>query len=364
MKAITAVPESVQEIFQNKHYLIPNFQRPYSWGEEECEKFWDDILNFYETKESKSEKYFFGNIVIYPSSNRDIPIREVVDGQQRLITLTLLIKALLDCAGTWSTLEECLRSRDPKSGALANELRVVTHVISNDMRALEEIILNRPIADKKSKFVQNFDFFGVKIKEWRKGRSAPEFDSFISMLLGQIVLLPINCETDDDALTIFETINNRGLPLDDSDILKAKLYGNASNKDMFMKKWNEIENHNEIFRIYMHILRAMKNTKDKEIALRKFFENEGAESIKDCEKTMQSLRVLHKINTGEFEANDEILVLWRIMDTYPNKYWVFPFYVFLHKHGRLNSDGKLELKDKKLDEFKLLVIETVKYFFL
>lgn len=361
MKAITATPASVKEIFQ-KDYLIPNFQRPYSWGEDECEKFWDDILSFYDDKESKSEKYFFGNIVIYPSSNPEIETLEVVDGQQRLITLTLLIKALFDCAGTWSALEKCLKIEDPKSDRLTNELRVKTYVIANDMKALEEIIFNRDITNKKTNFIQNFDYFKDEINKWREDRTASEFDSFISMILNQIVLLPINCETNDDALTIFETINNRGKPLDDSDIFKAKLYGTAGNKDQFMKKWNEIQNHNWIFRVYMHILRAKKNNTDKEIALRKFFETEGSESIRDCEKTMQSLRIIHKIEPG-FD-DDEALCLWKIMDTYPNKYWNFPFYVFLHKHGKINEEDRIELSDKRTKEFRILMKETVKYFFI
>jgi len=362
MKAITAIPASVKEIFR-KDYLIPDFQRPYSWGEDECEKFWDDILNFHDDTTSKSEKYFFGNIVIYPSSNRDIEIMEVVDGQQRLITLTLLIKALFDSAGTWPTLEECLRMSDPKSGALTTELRVKTHVIANDMEALREIVLNKQIDNKKTNFVQNFIYFKEKIAEWRHNHTAPEFDSFITMILNRIVLLPINCETDDDALTIFETINNRGKPLDDSDILKAKLHGNAGNKEQFMKKWNEIENHKWVFRVFMHILRAKNSTTDKEIALRKFFDSEGSESIKNCDKTMQSLRVIHKVETA-FEDDGEIQSLWRIMDTYPNKYWNFPLYVFLHKHGNLNTSDKVELNDKKFEEFRTLIKETAKYFFL
>jgi len=363
MKAITAVPASVKEIFQ-KDYLIPNFQRPYSWGKDECEKFWDDILNFYGNKELKSEQYFFGNIVVYPSDNPEVQTRQVVDGQQRLTTLTLLLKALFDCARTWQTLEQCLKITDPKTGNFTSELRVKTHVIAKDREALEEIIFDKIITNPKSNFVQNFDFFKEKINEWNKNRTATEFDSLVSMILDQVVILPINCETSDDALTIFETINNRGKPLDDSDIFKAKLYGNAKNKDEFMRKWNELKDREWIFRVYMHILRAKSNDTNNEIALRKYFETKGSKYLENCEDVMKTLRLIHKTKT-EFESNDRIISLWQIMNTYPNQYWTFPLYVFLHKYGKFNDRNNIELKDKKkLDEFRVLMEETMRYFFL
>jgi len=113
----------------------------------------------------------------------------------------------------------------------------------------------------------------------------------------------------------------------------------------------------------MHILRAQKSDTNKEIALRKFFETKGSASLINCENVMQALDIIHKITT-EFEGDNEISSLWRIMDTYPNKYWNYPLYVFLHKYGKLNAENEFELRKEKLDEFKILLKETVRYFFL
>ena len=63
MKAITANPETLREVFSTR-YIIPDFQRPYSWDNETCEKLWDDITGFYGTGTTKDDKYFLGNIVI------------------------------------------------------------------------------------------------------------------------------------------------------------------------------------------------------------------------------------------------------------------------------------------------------------
>ena len=362
MKAINATPVTIKELFQ-KDYLIPKFQRPYSWEVDECEKLWNDIIDFYESKESKTEKYFLGNIVVYDSENDEVGSREVVDGQQRLLTLTLLIKAIFDHAKSWIQLEKCLKMTDPKSDEVTNELRVKTHAIADDMKALEEVILNKPASNKKNNIYINFIHYKTKVEEWSRDKTATEYDQFVTTLLDQIVLLPIKCETSDDALTIFETINNRGKPLDDSDIFKAKLYSDAISKgkeEWFMKKWNELSDHGWIFLIYMHILRAKAGTEDKEIAMRKFFIDK--KNLLDCQNTMDALVKIHKIST-EFEGDNYILSLWHIMGTYSNQYWNFPLYVYLHKHAKL-EDGEIKLKDKKLDEFKCLMEETVKYFFL
>ena len=80
MKAITANPETIREVF-SKRYIIPDFQRPYSWDKETCEKLWDDITGFYGTGTTKDDKYFLGNIVINPSAKKTDASWEVVDGQ-------------------------------------------------------------------------------------------------------------------------------------------------------------------------------------------------------------------------------------------------------------------------------------------
>ena len=366
MKAISVNPESVLEIFQSD-YLIPNFQRPYSWEEDECEKFWEDILNFYDNNphSSSSDNYFFGNIVVYPSSESP-KTREVVDGQQRLLTLSLLIKALFNVNATWKTLDECLRIRNPQSGAVTDELRVKTHVSVEDMGAFKAIILNKTTGDEKNKFAVNYKFFVQYIDEWKKDKSPEAFEAFISMILNRIVLLPIKCESMDNALTIFETINNRGKNLENSDILKAKLYDNSRDRKSFMNKWRKIENHEWILRVYMNILRARNNNTKSEIALRKFFDTEGASLIKNSDECMSELIKIHsiKIFFEHFNGDSEIIILLKIMDTYPNQNWIFPLYVFLHKYTALDSDNEIKINDKKIGMFKTLLRKSVTFFFL
>ena len=79
-------------------FLIPDYQRPYAWSEEQCQTLWDDIFLFsfpdnnYEAFDD-NEEYFLGSIVTYKNENGK---SEVIDGQQRLTTLMLMLRAFYD----------------------------------------------------------------------------------------------------------------------------------------------------------------------------------------------------------------------------------------------------------------------------
>jgi len=90
ISAINAKPENVQQFLTNS-YVIPDYQRPYSWDKEQCSKLWEDITDFFENQNEEDSPYFLGNVVVYNENKKRI----VVDGQQRLITLNLLVKSYL-----------------------------------------------------------------------------------------------------------------------------------------------------------------------------------------------------------------------------------------------------------------------------
>ncbi|MDR3153703.1 MAG: DUF262 domain-containing protein [Deltaproteobacteria bacterium] len=105
MKSLTATPLTIEKIFQEK-YIIPEYQRPYSWENEQCETLWSDLISFFDDHyfniTDQTEQYFLGNIVIHPVDDGQFAI---IDGQQRLTTLLLLIKALFFNAHTARALE-------------------------------------------------------------------------------------------------------------------------------------------------------------------------------------------------------------------------------------------------------------------
>ena len=361
MKAISATPEEVRKVFSGR-YIIPIFQRPYSWDKEQCEKLWDDIVDFHSSKSAK-DKYFLGNVVLHPSEE-DENVYSVIDGQQRLTTLLLLIKALHSKAVTVTALEECLKIKDPLTAQLTNELRLNSLVLDGDKKALHEVILYDNLASVESNIVKNYIYFVGKIEEWLHSynNSAEAFNKLILSLLDSIVLLPIHCESEDDALTIFETINNRGMSLSDADIFKSTLYANCTSKQAFIDDWNSLEDHENLFRILMHIRRAEKGDTSKEIALRSFF-NSKSGYLNDVGSVMTSLKIINSIEHS-WSGTAHVNILWDILVTYPNYYWKYPLFVFLNKYGAINADGDYELQLDHVEEFNELITETVIYFFI
>ena len=95
MSKLNIDQKTVKELFSAKKtkFLIPDYQRPYAWGEVECQTLWDDIFTFafpendYSKFDSENDEYFLGPIVTYKNQNK----LEIIDGQQRLTTLHLLL---------------------------------------------------------------------------------------------------------------------------------------------------------------------------------------------------------------------------------------------------------------------------------
>lgn len=98
MSKLIVEQKTIKELFQSKksNFLIPDYQRPYAWGEKECNTLWDDIFSFAIPDEGRTEfdnnsEYFLGPIVTFRKESNDK--LEVIDGQQRLTTLMLLLRA-------------------------------------------------------------------------------------------------------------------------------------------------------------------------------------------------------------------------------------------------------------------------------
>ena len=359
MKTITAKPEDIRTIF-SREYQIPMFQREYSWEQEQCETLWDDLIDFHNEKDKK-DKYFLGNIVVHPIDESEK--FSVIDGQQRLTTLLLLIRALFDNAGTVKALEECLKIKDKLSSELTDNIRLNSDVIEGDKKNLEKIILEGRCDDENSRLNINYDMFKKKISDWKQGKTSDELNKLILTFLDNVVLLPILCETEDDALNIFETINNRGLSLSDADIFKSKLYAGieSSKRSEFIDEWNDLNDQEDLFRILMYICRAQENDISKEKGLRSYFSSKTGR-LQNTGNVMASLKKINAIldtKTGIY--NDS---LWNILENYPNQYWRYPLYVFLHKYLIWKEDCELYLPEEHYEEYKKLIALTTAYYFV
>ena len=375
--SLTAEQQSIFDMFSGKNqYIIPDYQRAYSWEESECKELFNDLKNAYFA--NAKDGYFLGNIVI-ARSLEDRNRLEIIDGQQRLTTLTLLIKVLLKFDETSNDLQNAIYIPGGRRGD-ESKRRLETNVfIKQDVESLKDTINlvlddeNCKIIKKDNQFKKNICFFYNEIKEFSKYN---KIEDFIDFFLYDVTLLPIQTEDNDadkareKALKIFETINDRGLSLSDSDIFKAKLYSNALNNlkhDDFIQKWNEfdencrdIQNHigfkqknpiDEVFRTYTYILRGEKGNKGSEVSLRAFYLQQSDSPFK--KKNYDE--VLNDLNTiieaiqffGDITKNPkkfgELTKWFQLVNCYTNKFPLNVLLVYLYHNGLKNT--------KELEEF-------------
>ncbi len=374
MKAIEGNPQCIREIFRGHEFEIPEFQRPYSWEKEECIQLWDDLSSFLNNTDSGQEKYFLGSIVVHPKKS-DKKIWRVIDGQQRLITLLMLVKALFEKATTHTVLQKIIYKEDPKTGdPITGEPRIQSLVFTGtDGEDLRKILDGKASElGTKNLFRLNYELLQERLSEWWNGKTPDDREKIIEALQENIVMLPIQCSEEDDALTLFQTINDRGRPLDDSDIFKAKIYNAVPENDRkdFIARWNKIKEHEYLFRLYMHISRAGKNDTTKEIGLRKYMlahhlnQQELGQSYKTIMNALEACYWLFENNSTQDEKiGKEENIYWSIMETYPNMYWYYPLHVFLHKYMKREGNS-FDLPKEHRDEYLKLMKETVRYFFI
>jgi len=294
---LNAEQKYIIDIFSGKDlYIIPHYQRAYSWETEQCDELLEDLFKAFE--DNYDEGYFLGNIVIARNTKERNSL-EVIDGQQRLITLTLLIKILFEYFDDNTDLENALYIPSKKrDGEPLQRLR--TRVFEErDSKFLKEVLekstkeLCTVSKGTQNHFHKNACHLKKNLKNYITYRSIASLEEFSEFLMEKTSLLPIETNDEDEekarykALKIFETINNRGKELSSSDIFKARLYAMALDKkeaDAFIGQWDRFTKECEdfkdkdysvdrIFKIYSYVIRANNDVTKSEIGLMSFFSN-------------------------------------------------------------------------------------------
>ena len=383
MSKLIVDQKSIATLFSNKKadFLIPDYQRPYAWEDTECQTLWEDIFNFafpdndFSKFDSDSDEYFLGPIVTFKNDNNKM---EVIDGQQRLTTLMLLLRAFYEKFGmmqdenskkTRENLEKCIWKTDEFGTPDKSKLKIDSEVATDNDKDEFLNILKSGIATDgmKSKYASNYKFFQKQINEFLQ--KFPSYFSYLpTRILNNCILLPIEAESQDTALRIFSTLNDRGLPLSDADIFKAqfyKYYTKKGEKDDFIKRWKALEEKSskifhpitgtpmdELFTRYMYYERACQKIKSSTTeALRKFYEKDSYALLKKDE-TLENLEALVDFwedvsNQDRERFSDEVLRRLYVLNYAPNGMWNY----FTSVYFMQNKDKDGMLDDKKFCAF-------------
>lgn len=371
--------KSVLKYLSENKFCIPLYQRKYVWGEDECQQLWDDVMNFFENKEDNEDTYFLGTIVVFKQNK----LSNIIDGQQRTATLSLLIKAMYDKAITQKdsivsslvkNLASCLWDTDEYDDTIYFDKR---HLNSDTMIEIDNKILTSILSENftpstnknRSLYEQNYLYFKTKLDEFATSYPTSWF-KFCNCLLRYCIVLPIECDGQENALRIFNTLNNRGISLSIADIFKGIIFESKQNEQdriNFANKWRDLENKianspylkkeniGFLFAQYEHIIRALNNELDTVIPstlefftkkdkanskskLTNFAANKNLLTKQKCFDDIQNLAEFWHDPTAYFSPN--ALKFFNILESYENKIWQMALSMIFYIYKPEKSENK------------------------
>lgn len=376
MSKLNVDQKTIKDLLSNNKadFLIPDYQRPYAWdSNKECQTLWDDIFAFAFPNNDKDafnrdvDEYYLGPIVTFKNENNKK--MEVIDGQQRLTTIMLLLRAFysrFDKMQDDQSLQlkeiigRCIWKTNEFDQPDLKKLKIDSEVATdNDKDEFLNILKTGVVSpDNKSRYAQNYRFFLEKIDDFVNGWAS--YLPFLpSRILNNCILLPIEADQQETALRIFSTLNNRGKALSDADIFKAefyKYYSQKGEKDKFIERWRRLEElceknfhpqnatpMDELFTRYMYYERAIQGKKNTTTeALRTFYGAKNYALLKKDE-TLSNMELLADFWNDVLAQDNErfserVLRQLFILNYAPNSMWTFFVSVyFLTKRNNTNQ---------------------------
>ena len=392
MSKLNVDQKSIYELLSDRKadYIIPDYQRPYAWDEDSCQTLWDDIFSFAipdndATKFDTSDEYFLGSIVTFENDKKQ---QEVIDGQQRLTTFMLLLRAFYDrftkmqdqdSKDFSERIASCIWKTN-EMGKPDKEHLKIDSVVATDKDKDEFLSILKTgnvNSSQTSRYANNFRFFLKKVDEFIN--SFPTFAKNLpARILNNCILMPIEAESQDTALRIFSTLNDRGLPLSDSDIFKAQFYQyykqkSEDDRDEFIKDWKKLEETcekifhpitgtpmDDLFTRYMYFIRAKRdnNKSSTTESLRRFYERDKYSVLKQ-DDTFENLKDLAQFWEDITDQNrerfsEEVLKKLFILNYAPNSMW--NYFISVYYLANRTEDGKLDDED-----FKMFLDRTIAF---
>lgn len=250
-KKISGAEYPLSKIFSSEfEYVIPSYQRPYAWTVDQASELFDDLKSFYDSEDE--EGYFLGSIVLIKSEEK--PLAEVIDGQQRLTTLTILFAAMA-CAHDEANKDELkgyvvepgkkVEKIEPKSRLCLRERdraffrKYVQEFRLDQLTALDESALEN---EARANIVRNAKHLQEAIGKAFK--TPDELIEFASFLTTRCYLVAVSTPNEMSAFRVFSVMNSRGLDLQPTDIIKADIIGkmkSEAERQTYNDKWEEME---------------------------------------------------------------------------------------------------------------------------
>jgi uncharacterized protein with ParB-like and HNH nuclease domain len=252
----------VKTIFSTMWFRIPEYQRPYIWSKDEVNELLDDLT--FAEQEKADQEYFLGSFVFQakkadPARGYEFDENDLLDGQQRMTTLLLLFACIRDLSKDQEAKADCQSCIFQKGSVYKNvpERNRIVFAIRDEVQAFVDDFIKTPggtdreeelgaiISKQTDKSLQNMAQAVLEIRRFLKDPEsgiAPE--QLLQFLMNNVMLIYVATQALDDAFRLFTILNNRGVPLRNSDILKSLNLGELQTdkeKVKYAQLWEEAE---------------------------------------------------------------------------------------------------------------------------
>lgn len=389
---ITGKEYPLSKIFSaDFEYHIPGYQRPYAWTEEETGILFDDLYEFFQTE--AVDNYFLGSIVLIKDENK--PYADVIDGQQRLTTLSILFSVMANSFHTEAYRNNCKKYLQEEGNILegiAAQPRIFLRDWDQDFFSkyiqdiqLDALVQIDPVTldtEAKRHIQKNCTVLREKFSEVFNDEN--DLLKFTQFILTRCFLVVVSTPNQESAFRVFSVMNSRGLDLLPTDIIKSMTIGKMpkDEEQKYTEKWEELENltgrdgFNEVFTHTRTIFakeRPKKNLLDefKEYVIKQTspkslvdeylipyteayvcLKNCDFSSTQNAEEINELLLWLNKTNNHDWmppaikfltdHKNDSVYILW-----------------FIRKLERLASYLLVTAKDvnQRMERYKWILVE-------
>ena len=311
----------LKKIFSEEFwFIVPQYQRPYVWQEENIQELIDDLYYAFENKQNS--EYFLGALVLKRTTEKEFREYEIVDGQQRLTTLCMMMAVIRDLIKKPQykyTLSQMIYQEE-------NELLKVpsrNRIKYNTRDKVKDFVKDYIIANgstRKRDLVNYHEDTNISVSNMAKAISTmhtifenkENLESFAVFLLNNVLFIYVSTDNTEDAFRLFTILNDRGIPLSNADILKSINIGEIGEEDLdeYSKHWEYLEEkyHKGFDRFLSFVRTILLKNKPSSNLLDEYEKNIYQKNIlKKGKNTIDFLIELDGIYDKIIDLNDENL---------------------------------------------------------
>lgn len=282
----------VKGIFEQMWFCVPEYQRPYVWGSDEVDELLDDL--HYALSARPDSEYFLGSFVFQarpadPEKGQEFDEKDLLDGQQRMTTLLMLLAVIRDLSEDPLAKTDCQNAIYQQASVYKNvpeRTRLVYKIRDNAQRFVDDYLKTGNGTNNEETFeemrkkerdvsLRNMANAVLDIRRFFSEEAAVSPEDFLKFLMNNVLLIYVSTEDLEDAFRLFTILNDRGIPLRNSDILKTKnleALSTEEEKIKYAKFWETAEGElgDEFDRFLNHVRTIIVKDRPRSSLLQEF----------------------------------------------------------------------------------------------